>query len=80
MCIFVVFRIFFTIGWCLDRPILHVGGLTLSLSIRFTPASNSDVVNRFSAAMFRYFIIILVVGPIVVVGVTGLTIRNVLFA
>ena len=58
---FVVCWHFFPIGWCLDRPILHFGGLTLSLSIRFAPASNSDVVKRLSAAMFKYFIITLVV-------------------
>ena len=46
------------------------GYITLSLSIRFAPASKSDVVKRFSAAMFRYFIITLVV---VCVGVAGVT-------
>ena len=34
----------FPVGWCLDRPILHFGGLTLSLSTRFASASNIDVV------------------------------------
>ena len=52
---------FFPIGWCLERPILHVGGLTRSLSIRFAPASSSYIVKRFSASV--YFIIALVVGP-----------------
>ena len=42
-----------------------------------SPASNSDVVERFSAAMFRYFIITLV---IVVVGFAGVTIGKLLFA
>ena len=64
---------FCPIGWCLDRPILHFGYITLSLSIRFAPASNSDVVKRFSAAMFRYFIITLVV---VCVGVSGVITRK----
>ena len=63
----------FPICWCLDRPILHFGGLTLSISIRFVPASNSDVVKRFSAALFRYLKITLVV---VVVGFTGVTTRK----
>ena len=66
---------FFHIGWCLDRPILHFGGLTLSLSIRFALTSNSDVVKRFSAAMFRYFINTLVL----VVGFAGVTIGKLLF-
>ena len=45
-----------------DQRYYHdFAGLTLSFSIRFAPASNSDVVKRFSAVMFMYFIITFVV-------------------
>ena len=42
---------FFPIGRCLERPILHFGGLTRLISIRFAPASSSYIVKRCSASM-----------------------------
>ena len=62
--------------------ILHFGGLTYTFTFgrfhSFRPASNSDVVERFSAVMFRYFSITFVVA--LVVGSAGVTIGKLLFA
>ena len=67
MCISLYFGIV-PICWCLDRP---------NLFYIVAAASNSDVVKRFSAAMFRFFYYI---GRSIVVGFAGVTIRMLLVA
>ena len=69
--------VFLCIGLCLDRPILHFGGLALVLSIRFAAPQTVMLLKGSLRPCLEYFIITLVV---VVVGFAGVTIRKLSFA